>query len=113
MAAVAYEQREEVSNVADELAKTMGGLHARYFRLCIRSRNPQAALNYAALLPRSEKLHGSLMNEISKHGTEDLVQASLALRDALGISMDKCAFPIALFPGRGMFRKSHRQAHQN
>lgn len=91
MAAVAYELRETNAAHAHELAKTMGGLHARYFRLCLRCRSPQAALNYAALLPRSEKLHGCLMNEIAKHGTDEVVQAALDLRDHLGIPMDKCA----------------------
>lgn len=91
MAAVAFELRETNAAHAHELAKTMGGLHARYFRLCLRCRSPQAALNYAALLPRSEKLHGALMNEIAKHGTVEMVQAALDLRDHLEIPMDKYA----------------------
>lgn len=100
MAAVAFNLRETNAADAHELAKTMGGLHARYFRLCIRARSPQAALNYAALLPRSEKLHGALMNEIAKHGTLEVVQAALHLRDELGIPMDKCASIRYILPAR-------------
>lgn len=90
MAAIAYDLREASAERANELANAMGGLHARVFRLCLRERHPQAALNYAAILPRSEKLHGSLMNEIAKHGTPELIHVALELREKLAIPMDKC-----------------------
>eukprot|EP00892_Ulva_mutabilis_P007982 jgi/Ulvmu1/5556/UM023_0092.1 len=96
MAAIAYELRETNAQHADELASVFGGLHARLFRLCIRGRRPQVALNYAAMLPRSEKLHGSLMNEIAKHGTPSLVHSALDLRDKLGVPMDKFTLTSAL-----------------
>lgn len=58
--------------------------------MCLRSNRPQAAFNYVVLLPTSGKMHGSLMHEISKHGSKDLIASALDLRELFQLPMDKC-----------------------
>ena len=88
-ATVAFAKREHSEAVARQLSRALGGLHARFIRLCLRKGSPQAAFNYITLLPTSEKMHGSLMNEISKHGSKQHVEAALELRVLFQLPMDK------------------------
>jgi hypothetical protein len=85
----AYEKRERNFGVQRRLAQILNGYHARIVRLFLQRRKPQAALDYIVLLPQDIKLHGSLINEIAKHSSFNVLEEALRLRELLDIPMDR------------------------